>query len=331
MPSIDIFHDDAFSLSSLTAAINDQPHVPGRITSQGLFAEEGITTTTVQIEKDGDSLALVSAGSRGAPGQIVTGSRRSMIPFNTIHLPQGATIMADEIQGLRQFGSESELESVQTVVNKRLVKMRRQLDATIEFHRIGAIKGQILDADGRTVLLDLLQQFGLIRKTVTFDLAKAETHLRSKCLEVQEHIEEALGGLTFTGTRAYCGKKFWAGLLANDSFESTYLNSELAAALRGEPREAIEFGGIVFERYRGNVGGVPYVPEDRAFAVPEGVPDLFITRFAPGDYMETVNTNGLPYYASQEIMKHSKGVEMEAQSNPINLCTRPHAVVELRM
>ena len=30
-------------------------------------------------------------------------------------------------------------------------------------------------------------------------------------------------------------------------------------------------------------------------------------------------------------MKHSKGVEMEAQSNPINLCTRPHAVVELRM
>ena len=73
------------------------------------------------------------------------------------------------------------------------------------------------------------------------------------------------------------------------------------------------------------------MPEDRAFAVPEGVPDLFITRFAPGDYMETVNTNGLPYYASQEIMKHSKGVEMEAQSNPINLCTRPHAVVELRM
>ena len=236
MPSIDIFHDDAFSLSSLTAAINDQPHVPGRITSQGLFAEEGITTTTVQIEKDGDSLALVPAGSRGAPGQIVTGSRRSMIPFNTIHLPQAATIMADEIQGLRQFGSESELESVQTVVNKRLVKMRRQLDATIEYHRIGAIKGQILDADGKTVLLDLLQQFGLTRKSVTFDLTKPETHLRSKCLEVQEHIEDALGGLTFTGTRAYCGKKFWAGLLANDSFESTYLNSELAAALRGEPR-----------------------------------------------------------------------------------------------
>ena len=120
-------------------------------------------------------------------------------------------------------------------------------------------------------------------------------------------------------------------LCFGEGFDDVRRMRELAAALRGEPREAIEFGGIVFERYRGNVGGVPYVPEDRAFAVPEGVPDLFITRFAPGDYMETVNTNGLPYYASQEIMKHSKGVEMEAQSNPINLCTRPHAVVELRM
>ena len=88
-------------------------------------------------------------------------------------------------------------------------------------------------------------------------------------------------------------------------------------------------GGIVFERYRGNVGGVPYVPEDRAFAVPEGVPDLFITNFAPADYMETVNTNGLPYYASQELLPHNKGVDLEAQSNPLSLCTRPGAVIKL--
>ena len=65
MAEITIFEDDAFSVSTLTASINEQPVVPGRIGSLNLFDEEGISTTTVQIEKDGDTLALVPAGQRG--------------------------------------------------------------------------------------------------------------------------------------------------------------------------------------------------------------------------------------------------------------------------
>lgn len=88
-----------------------------------------------------------------------------MIPFNTIHLPARSTIRADEVRGLRQFGSESELESVQTMVQKRQIKHRRQLDATIEYHRIGAIKGQILDADGRGVRCSIcISSLALLRK-----------------------------------------------------------------------------------------------------------------------------------------------------------------------
>ena len=45
--------------------------------------------------------------------------------------------------------------------------------------------------------------------------------------------------------------------------------------------------------------------------------------------METVNTIGLPLYAKQELMRMNKGVELEAQSNPLNLCTKPRAVIKL--
>ncbi len=76
MADIALFHDDAFSLSSLTAAINEQPHVPGRLAALNLYQEEGITTTVVQIEKDGDTLALVPAGTRGMPASVVVGSKR---------------------------------------------------------------------------------------------------------------------------------------------------------------------------------------------------------------------------------------------------------------
>ncbi|MGY4727953.1 major capsid protein [Burkholderia pyrrocinia] len=330
MADINLFNDDAFSLSSMTAAINEQEYVPGRISSTGMFDEEGVTTTVVQIERDGDKLALVAAGERGTPAPNVAGSKPNLIPFNTVHLPQRASIKADEIQNLRAFGSDSELETLQNYVNRRLAKMRRMLDATHEFHRLGAIRGVILDADGKNVVANLLDSFGIKQQVVEYELSNTKTEIRIKNEDTLEAIEDALGNVPFTGARAFCGSNFWRKLLTLPTVKETFLNTAAAAALRGDPRGAIELDGIVFERYRGSVGGVPFVGPDEAYAVPEGVPDLFISRFAPGDYTDAVNTIGLPYYARQEIMPFNKGVEIEAQSNPIHLCTRPRACIRLK-
>lgn len=329
MPGLNIFDNDAFSLSSLTKAINDQPHVPGRIGALGLFAEEGISTLTVQVERQGEALSLVPAGQRGAPAPHVTGDKRSMVDFRCLHLPQRATIGADEVQGVRQFGTDSELETVQSVVNKRLAKMRRRLDATIEFQRIGAIKGLILDADGATPLLDIFERFGLVQQALSMALSDQATELRSKCSEMLDLIETSLGNLSFNGAHVLCGKEFWRKLIVHKAIKETYLNTQMAASLRGDPHESFDFGGCVWERYRGSVGGQAFVGENEAYAVPDGVADLFVTHYGPADYMETVNTIGLPYYAKQELLQMDKGVLIEAQSNPISLCTRPRSVIKL--
>ncbi|WP_053152216.1 major capsid protein [Pseudomonas protegens] len=331
MADIEIFNDDAFSVSSLTAAINDQEYLPGRISSLGLFQEEGITTLTVQIEKDGDTIALVPAGERGTSGLVVSGSKRNLIPFNTVHLPQRFAIKADEIQGIRAFGTRSELQSVQDVVNKRLAKCRRQLDVTHEFQRMGALNGQILDADGKTVLLDIYKTFGVSRKRMPMGLNDPATEIRVKCGEALDLQEDALGSITSTGARAFCGKNFWPKLIAHAKVKETFVNTQQAAALRGDARESFEFGGIVWERYRGKVAGVSFVHDDKALLIPEGVPDLYISVFAPADYMETVNTEGLPYYSKIEPMPFGKGMAGEAQSNPLHLCTRPLAQILLEM
>ena len=331
MADIAIFEDDAFSVSSLTAAINDQEYLPGRISSLGLFREEGISTLTVQIEKDGDTLALVPAGERGTSGLVVGGTKRQMIPFNTVHLPERFTIKADEIQGIRAFGSRTELQSVQDVVNKRLAKARRQLDATHEFQRMGALNGQILDADGKTSLLDIYKTFGVVRKKLPMGLGNPDTELRVRAGEALDMQEEALGSITSTGSRAFCGKNFWNKLIVHKSVKETYLNTMQAASLRGDARESFEFGGIVWERYRGKVAGVSFVHDDKALLIPEGVPDLYISAFAPADYMETVNTQGIPYYSKIEPLPFNKGVAGEAQSNPLHLCTRPLAQILLEL
>jgi len=331
MADIEIFNDDAFSVSSLTAAINEQEYLPGRISSLGLFQEEGITTLTVQIEKDGDTLALVPAGERGTSGLVVSGTKRNMIPFNTVHLPQRFAIKADEIQGIRAFGSRSELQAVQDVVNKRLAKARRQLDATHEFQRMGALNGQILDADGSTVLLDIYKTFGVTRKKMSMGLNSPDTELRVKCGDALDLQEDALGSVTSSGSRALCGKNFWNKLVVHKSVKETFLNSQQAAALRGDARESFEFGGIVWERYRGKIAGVTFIHDDKALLIPEGVPDLYISVFAPADYMETVNTEGVPYYSKIEPLPFNKGMAGEAQSNPLHLCTRPLAQILLEL
>ncbi|QKJ72656.1 major capsid protein [Pseudomonas rhodesiae] len=331
MADIAIFEDDAFSVSSLTAAINEQEYLPGRISSLGLFREEGISTLTVQIEKDGDTLALVPAGERGTSGLVVGGTKRTLIPFNTVHLPERFTIKADEIQGIRAFGTRSELQAVQDVVNKRLAKARRQLDATHEFQRMGALNGQVLDADGKTVLLDIYKSFGVNRQRLPMGLNSPDTELRVKCGEALDMQEEALGSVTSSGSRALCGKNFWNKLIVHKSVKETYLNTMQAASLRGDARESFEFGGIVWERYRGKVAGVAFVHDDKALLIPEGVPDLYISSFAPADYMETVNTQGIPYYSKIEPLPFNKGVAGEAQSNPLHLCTRPRAQILLEM
>lgn len=330
MAEISIFEDEAFAVAALLTVINADHVVPGQISASGLFEERGVASTVIQIEKDGTTLQLVSAKPRGAPGMAVIADKRQLIPFNAVHLPEVFQILADEIQGIRAVGSMTELQQVQSVVAARIEKARRQLDLTHEWQRIGALKGLIIDADGETELLDIYQRFGLERPDpIPMELDNDATDVSVKCIDVLDQQEDALGNITSTGATAYCGRTFWADFIAHPNVRETYLASEAAAALRGDRRKGFEYGGIFWERYRGKHSGVPFVADDRAYVVPEGVPELFISAFAPADYMETVNTEGLPYYSKLERMKFDKGVEGEAQSNPLHLCTRPLSVIEL--
>lgn len=322
-----VFDSDIFTMVSLTAAINDVEYLPNQIGSLGLFEPAGVSTTSVLIEKDGEKLGLVENKSRGAPGTVIGGDKRSGFTFTTAHLPTTATVLADEVQNVREFGSEDSMKAVQSVVNRRLAKMARFIDITHEYHRIGAMQGKVLDSDGTTVIYDLYQVFGITEKSVVMALATAGTDMQGKCLDILEKIEEGLGGLSFTGATAMCGKSFWRKFISHSKVKEAYERYQNGERLRGDAREAFYFGGIYWERYRG--GGKVKIPDNQARVTPLGVMDLFISRFAPADYMETVNTLGLPFYASSDLLKHGKGVELEAQSNPAHLCTRPQACILL--
>ena len=326
---MDIFNDDAFSVVSLTKAIEDTPFVPGRVGQLGIFSEEGVSTTSISIEKVGSTVSLVPAASRGSSGRPMGNDKRQMIPFTATHLPQRASILADEVQNLRAFGSETEVETAQRLMNRKLAKMRRDLDTTIEYQRIGAIKGSILDSDGTTELLNLHTAFGTTVTSHNLVLGTAGTLVRNKVIEARRKMEAALGGLTYSGARVLCSASFFDALVGHAKVEAAfdrYMNGEF---LREDQRGGFYFAGVFWEEYRGQVGATKFIADGEAWMVPEGVPDLFVTNYAPADYMETVNTLGQAYYAKQEPKDFNKGIDVETQSNPIHICTRPAVPVKL--
>lgn len=328
---IDVFNDDAFTMSSLTALVNIAPSQPGRITQLGYFQEQGVATTTVQIERTHGGLALVSNTPRGGVPTNVNAEKRDVTPFIVPHLPESATIYADEIQNLRPAGSESDVEAMTTYVAQRFATMKRNLDATMEYHRISALQGLVLDADGSTVIANLFTAFNITQQVMSMELDVTTTDVRGLCIAAKRLSENALGNANVSGFRAFCSDSFFDALIGHDDVKDQYLRYQDSAKNRDDVRAGFEYGGIIWENYRGSVGGVDFIADDTAYLVPEGVADLNITRFAPADTMTYANTMGLPFYGLQEILRMDKGVELEAQTNPLNLCTRPDAVIKLTL
>jgi hypothetical protein len=333
---MDVFNSDAFSVQTLTAAVNEVPFVPGRLGQLGIFEEEGVTTTAISVERQGETLALVPVTPRAGVPTPHSPDKRKLTFLPTVRLALTDAVNADEVQNVRAFGSEMQMETIQNLVTRRNAQMARKIDATLEHHRIGAIKGVVYDADGATVLYNLFSIFGVEQHSeIDFDLDNATPGsgaVMKKCNDVIRKIEDELGGLPMDGVHAMCGSAWFDDLVAHGEIRETFQAQNAAQLRERTARRSLFYAGITFEEYRGKVGTTQYVGDDKAHFFPVGVPGLFLTRFAPADYEETVNTMGLPRYSKQAPDPDGMGRKrvLEVQSNPINLCTRPKTLIKAK-
>ena len=332
MPMLDVFRSDIFSVTSLTDAILKAPHKPMRIEQLGLFRNRGITTTTVVIEEKDGRLSLIQSSPRGAPPSSIGASKRTARSFVVPHLARESTVLADEVQNVRSFGSENAVEAVQAIVNERLVDLRAMHEVTLEHLRAGAIKGLILDADGST-MLNLFTEFGVSQQTGTVtpnDAADNGDALRAEIVAIQRLIEAELGAEPISSYRAFCGKTFFDTLRSDLGVVQTLRYADPQSLLQQQANARVfMFAGVAWEEYRGSTGGTPFIADDEAYVFPEGS-NIFSTYFAPADFIETVNTVGLPLYAKQAIdAELQRWMKIHTQSNPLALCLRPRAVVQV--
>lgn len=324
---LNVFKTSAFDVISMTEAVNKLPHQPGRIGQMGLFKRKGIFTDVVTFEEKDGKLSLIQSVPRGSAGAEHSRETRRARSFKVPHLPLHDTIMADDVLGVRAFGTDNELETISGIVNDRLEEMRQGHEVTLEFHRAKALQGYILDADG-TPLFNFWDEFNITERSVDFVFGTAATSIRNKILAAKRLVETALGAGTYDHIHCLCGATFFDALTSHADVKAAFARWQDGAFLRNDPRAGFEFAEVIFEEYRGTVSGQDFIPAAQGRFFPVGVNGLFRTLDAPANYVETVGTQGKPVYAKQELMKFGKGIEMETQSNPFNLPVRPACLVK---
>lgn len=185
---LDIFKQNAFSVISLTDAVNKRPFIPGRAGQVIPWNEQGVATTTIAVEQVDGVLSLINPTPRGAPGSTAAKDKRTVRDLRVPHYQIDDAIYAEEVQGVRAFGSESVVQTVRSVVDQRMADhVQTRLDPTLEYQRIGAVKGVIVNGDG-TTLYDLFDEFDVTQETeIDFDLdagSPASGAVRKKCTDV---------------------------------------------------------------------------------------------------------------------------------------------------
>lgn len=334
MPAFDIFNSDAFSLFSLTDAVEKIPYEPSLLGDMGLFSPAPVRTPMIGVERRDGVLTLIQTSERGAPSTKAGAIRPKLRNFNTSRLIKEDAIHSHELLNMRAFGSESEIQTVQNELMFRMGRLSSDLNVTLENHRLGAVQGIVLDADGSTIY-NFFTEFGISQPSeITFSNAAVTAAGGMRAFLANNIVRptlRALGATTPVQIMALCGDTFFDWFINHADVVSTYNNWQAAAELRqGKAFGEFEFGGVQFVNYRGTDDNSTIgISVAKVKFFPVGVRSLFQQAMAPGESMDLVGTMGRERYAQvlQDPSGRNAFVTLEVATYPLMFCTRPEVLL----
>ena len=336
-----------YTATDLTEQVNRIPNSYGLIRAMGLFSEDPVISTVVEIRLENGVLRVLPAKDRGAPGTPGARETGSTIFMEVPHFPDLDLITPQDIQNMMVLvGRSKRPATLDDEMAKRLMNIRVNHDITLEYMRMSALKGLIKDGNGVTIY-NLHEVFGREKKTVDFVLGTDGTDIIAKCDEVFGHIADNLLGETMSGVEVLVSPSFFNRFIQHPKVEKFWLQTvqginEIARAERerlgGQWGRSFEFHNLLFREYRGSapvrnvnneVVSEPFVAAGKGHAFPVGTMDTFKTFFAPANDLRHVNSPGQQVYISPEPLKHGEGIELKSESDPLAIAKRPEVLVEL--
>jgi hypothetical protein len=339
--TMDVFNQDAFSAQNLTAGVDKEGFTPTFLrTLPGLFVPPPLgqpMSKNIMIETRLNAPALIQTSQRSSPpAEGRTDEKtRDVRPFTIPRIAKAKRLMATEIAGIRAFGSITEMQSMEMMVQRLQYLMQNDIALTWENMMLGAVQGVTTDADGTTIYdWTAATAFNqAIPNEVTWTLSNTtdDGSTRAACATAVRSITRALKGLGGNNIRiqALCSDSFWDKLIASKEVRATYLNYTAAASLREDSAwENFTYGGINFTNYRGTDDNSTVAIADKKCKIFPVNAGIFQMAYAPADErFEFVNTPGQESYSwiVPDLLRNMYA-DIEMYSYPLAICTMPSAL-----
>lgn len=331
--------DDLFKIRVLTTAVNAMKNAPRKIYDRIFAGKEHLEPT--------DRLAVdVISGSEGilknisvyAPAQVRDRTNRKTITMTAPRIAEKRFIPTADLNAMRAFGGQISVEMMKNRIAREQRDMRGETDRTLEFWAANALKGQILDADLTTVLVDYNLDASHAPVLTGADLwTDAASNPIARIRALKQLINDDAGA-TITGWLAFLGSGVMDALLAHDMVRD-FLRYD-----RGS--QIAESGRIT------RLAGVELIEDDESFVDDTGTRHRFIEddeflligecdqlvdvpyapivdSAAPGG-VGNVDTNGggVLFFSKSWKKEDPDGRWVKIETRPLPALQRPGAVVD---
>lgn len=329
----------AYEIVDWTRELNEMPNMYGLTQELGIFTKESVSQSTVQFEAFNQTIGLVKDQYRGHRNNVNSDDTRKAHAYIVPHFPLDDAIFARELVGKRAYGSMDAAETEAAVIARKMERIRKSHAMTAEVGRVHTLVTGTQYAPNGTVGANFYTDFGVTKKVVNFDLTNtAATLILDKTTEVTDHIQlNILSGETTTSFVALCSPSFFDALVKQpgvvDAWRQAQNNLNLAQRLQngfktGQYQE-ITFNNVRFIRYLGfRPDGTAMIPAGKAYILPLGTSDTFVSYYAPAERFDTINTLGEEMYMWTQRSEDNTQIKVMTETNVAHLLRRPQVVVE---
>ena len=323
--------NEPFALTDLTEELLIVPNTWGLVNELGIFNNQPVAENTITFEESNSTIGLISDQVRGTRANVNSDGTRKVRSYALPHFPLDDFISPSDVRGIRAYGSDN-AETVDAVMQRKIERIRRNHAITLEYARCVALTTGDIYAPNGTVSGNYYTDFGITRKSISFALAGSGDVI-AKGEEAIAHIQDnIMNGEVVTSVTAICSPEFFSALIANASVKDAYkFYTSTTEPQRNRVGTGLyrtfSHGGVDYIEYRGNYNGEALIPAGKAYFIPRGTEETFISHFGPANKFGSLGTLGEESYMwAYRDAKDSK-IEIESEANFLNLVRRPQCVV----
>jgi hypothetical protein len=338
---LDIFRADQFHVASMDYLAATATYIPQGLEQLNLFRNIPVSTINIELYQDIRTNRVIASTERGTPEVLPNRDTALVTSVRSARFAERDTIHSHELQdvinNVMAGNTAAALRTAESEIQRRVSKIKNDFNFTMEYLRLGALQGYMLDADG-TVLRDSFSIFGVTPPTtVTVDFANIpEEGLEPFFTDnFYRPITRALQGRGSPATRimALVGDTFYNKLRTHPGYRKTVSIGFAGGGdfLReGQAWRSIDFAGITFYNYMGTADGTSIaIPANGARFFPVGT-DIFRTYWSPGETFKDVNKLGQPLYAYVQPDPNDQMpsyVSVVMRSYPLFICILPQVLM----